>query len=773
VPSTRIRSRALRCSLASLLLATACGPESNPAEVHVPDPPVLTVAESVVTLAVVEGEADPEPVGIAVTNGGEAALTGLSSSVEYGEGHSDGWLTAALEASSAPTNLHFAAATAALHPGSYEATVQVHAQGAEDSPGTVAVSLSVEPGPEPPRFESSETRLVFDVAEGGPIPDAQVAQITNVGDLPLDQIQMDIVYLPESPSGWLSAALDSTTAPTSLTVSVDASGLAASSYRGRLQLEADGASNTLSIAVELVVRAPEPRIELQWDRREFIGYEGRDFVEPYGLAVRNGGQGTLGEVAVVVDYPSGQPTGWLTATPRQTEAPMHIGLEASVGSLTAGSYEALIIVSSPQASNRADTATAILRVEPPGPIIGVSKDHASFNARQHGASPPPKTIQITNVGEDVLTDLAIEDTHTESWLAASLDRTTAPAVLTLSVSAAGLPVDVHQTRLRITSPVAKNLYGQLEISVTFFVDAGLPDLVVEGDLVAPASVPAGDPLTLSELVAVNAGDGFATPHVAGVYLSADTTVTADDLLVEATSVRGTQPGEIGGLPGYFAIDEATPPGSYFLGVVLDTEDVVHESDEDNNFVSTPIEILPPITRYTLEVLDQGGDGWVDVSPYGVLFEEGTVVTLTAKASPAFRFEGWGGDLGGLENPVQLVMDGDKTVSAMFAPTPPELRGGRGMGFVSLTWSYQWSCRPDGSGRCTASPSDRFVLEESTTGDPDDFTVVHTMPSDRDIHGSVTLDRAVGVWHYRVRAEGDGFVSPWSDVLSVTVFDPGE
>jgi len=61
-----------------------------------------------------------------------------------------------------------------------------------------------------------------------------------------------------------------------------------------------------------------------------------------------------------------------------------------------------------------------------------------------------------------------------------------------------------------------------------------------------------------------------------------------------------------------------------------------------------------------------GDGTVDLSPTGGSYASGTVVTLTANADPGWTFDGWSGDLGGADNPKDITMDGDKTVTATFA-----------------------------------------------------------------------------------------------------------
>jgi len=47
------------------------------------------------------------------------------------------------------------------------------------------------------------------------------------------------------------------------------------------------------------------------------------------------------------------------------------------------------------------------------------------------------------------------------------------------------------------------------------------------------------------------------------------------------------------------------------------------------------------------------------------FSDGALVELTAMSDPGHSFTGWDGDLAGTQNPIQLIMDADKGVMAMF------------------------------------------------------------------------------------------------------------
>jgi len=77
-------------------------------------------------------------------------------------------------------------------------------------------------------------------------------------------------------------------------------------------------------------------------------------------------------------------------------------------------------------------------------------------------------------------------------------------------------------------------------------------------------------------------------------------------------------------------------------------------------------------RRTLE-WDTQGPGSVSLAPPGGLYDDGTVVTLTALPDAGHFFSGWSGDLSSVQNPASLVMSDDRSVEARFLETASTLR----------------------------------------------------------------------------------------------------
>jgi len=74
-----------------------------------------------------------------------------------------------------------------------------------------------------------------------------------------------------------------------------------------------------------------------------------------------------------------------------------------------------------------------------------------------------------------------------------------------------------------------------------------------------------------------------------------------------------------------------------------------------------------VPQYSLTV-NITGNGSVVPSPTGSIYDNGTVVTLTATPNAGWVFTGWSGDLTGTANPANITMDVNKIVTALFTDT---------------------------------------------------------------------------------------------------------
>jgi hypothetical protein len=145
------------------------------------------------------------------------------------------------------------------------------------------------------------------------------------------------------------------------------------------------------------------------------------------------------------------------------------------------------------------------------------------------------------------------------------------------------------------------------------------------------------------------------------------------------------------------------------------------------------------TTYTLTV-NIVGSGTVSLSPSGGIYNENTVVTLTAVPDAGCNFMGWSGDLTSSTNPETITMDADKTVTATF------------------------NCPPDAP---TASdPADETIL---TSGPVTIDTSIFSDPDSGDTHTeSHWLVRRADSVYYRADYDPSFDVVSTSDLTQHTV-----
>lgn len=75
---------------------------------------------------------------------------------------------------------------------------------------------------------------------------------------------------------------------------------------------------------------------------------------------------------------------------------------------------------------------------------------------------------------------------------------------------------------------------------------------------------------------------------------------------------------------------------------------------------------PPALTVTVD-----GNGDVLISPAKANYQYGELVKLTPVPKPGYLFAGWGGDLSGADYPGTIIMNGNRSVIAYFAPANPE------------------------------------------------------------------------------------------------------
>lgn len=209
--------------------------------------PVVTAAPSPVQLSA----AEPQKV-VSITNGGSGTLADLSASVTY-QGRS-GWLVASLSRTTAPASLTLSAVVGGLPDGSYNATVTVTGTGGASLAIPVVLSLA----PLPPSLDVEPTQVSLAAAVNANAPATTEVAINNGGGGTLSGLTRSIRYGSGQATGWLSASLSSTTAPSTMTVSAAPNGLAQGAYAAVIEVSGNAGNSPRLVQVSFTVLPPPP-----------------------------------------------------------------------------------------------------------------------------------------------------------------------------------------------------------------------------------------------------------------------------------------------------------------------------------------------------------------------------------------------------------------------------------------------------------------------------------------------------------------------------------
>ncbi|UOQ75078.1 T9SS type A sorting domain-containing protein [Hymenobacter cellulosilyticus] len=121
-------------------------------------------------------------------------------------------------------------------------------------------------------------------------------------------------------------------------------------------------------------------------------------------------------------------------------------------------------------------------------------------------------------------------------------------------------------------------------SLTLTVVAALPDLTVSQTTLSPAAAPAGNTVSATCLL-TNSGTATAAQNTMSLYLSADASLSSNDVLLGSITAAALPASASNTRSGSFIVPLGTAPGNYYVLYVADATGVVTESNEQNNVAS--------------------------------------------------------------------------------------------------------------------------------------------------------------------------------------------
>ncbi len=453
---------------------------------------------SVSFLTGVNGTAGPE--NVLISGIGTGGAQGLTATTQY-TGAGSGWLNAALSSLDTPSSLALTANAQGLATGTYAATVVVAAPGLPNQ--SVSVSLQVTGAPA--QIVLSPSTLAFSAIRGGANPSPQSVTVTNTGEEALSGLSVSATGYTGGASGWANPSLSGTTAPTSLTVAPQTTGLAPGGHSVSLQVSSPAATNSpQTVTVNVAV----PGIALSTSNLNVsVGVGGSTSRQ---VNITNAGVGSLSGYAGAVNYTSGG-TGWLTTSFSANR--MTLGLSAA--GLTAGTtHRATVAVTAAEDVIGAQLTVTMTVTAPPA--IGLSTTSVALLDTGPTSAPATGSISVANTGAGTLDGLSAAVSYSgggSGWLAASLSSSTAPATVALTATPGSLAPGTYNATVTVASSSSGVNNNPSQATVTFTVGPR-PTIALSPTAVGFSTSQGGPNPSGSSVSVTNSGtgtlDGLAT-----------------------------------------------------------------------------------------------------------------------------------------------------------------------------------------------------------------------------------------------------------------------
>ncbi|MBS1877821.1 MAG: putative Ig domain-containing protein [Acidobacteria bacterium] len=339
------------------------------------NPGSLTITPSSLTYYVVAGS-NPADQTVSIAGPAGATFTATASS-------GGGWLSIVGAASgSLPATLTVRASTPGGFPtGTYTGGITLNT-----TAGVATISVTVTTSGPAAVLVPSIAAVGASVQQGSSAI-TQTITITNATGPATFTVLPSIV----NGSGWLSVTPTTGTTPTALTVTLNPTGLAPSTYLGAIQLvpsSPSGAPVTLKVTFQVLLPAG---ITSSLSSMSFASS-----AEQPGAASQTLNIGSTGlpfDATVTATTSSG--ANWLSVTPSRATTPLQAVVSVNTTGLAAGAYQGSIIIASGTQSIAPVTIPVTLTVTLPAPVLAAIRNAASYAG---GGVSPGEIVTIFGSG---------------------------------------------------------------------------------------------------------------------------------------------------------------------------------------------------------------------------------------------------------------------------------------------------------------------------------------------------------------------------------------
>jgi len=302
--------------------------------------------------------------------------------------------------------------------------------------------------------------FVFFAAEDGqPNPPAQEITVNNAGAGVLEWAATD-------DAGWLSFSPNFGTAPTTVELQVDITGLSVGDYSATITFKDQNDPEIAGLlTVNLSIAYGAPIISVNPASLHFEAGIVGPAPEPQQLVITNVGGKTL-------NWQSNVPDQWISIVPVSGTAPSTTLVYIDIATLDVGTHEGTIPILDPTVYNPQVDVAVTCEVIDNSPVFEISDTELYFLAFEQQGDPPPRQVLISNAGGWAL-DFCIELAFAD-WLDVSPLCGLAPEYIDISAQTDTLLPGSYYDTLWFVDTLASNSPFGLPVHVE--VDSVPPEI---------------------------------------------------------------------------------------------------------------------------------------------------------------------------------------------------------------------------------------------------------------------------------------------------------
>ncbi len=231
------------------------------------------------------------------------------------------WITLSLTGATSSWDLAASIVSTAVDAGTYSVTVRIAIARSDESVITyrdAQVTYTVTNA-----LAAAPATLAFVQAVGGAAPPPQSVTVSAPGGT---------AWTASADQGWVLLSATSGTPPSTVNVSVNATGLAAGSYSARITFSAQGRNASVDVSLALST----PGLQADQPTLSFAGVNGAPIAsQPLGISMNNGS---------AVSWSATSGAGWvmLDTTSGTTPGVVSVSVDPSVGPLASGTYHSTV-----------------------------------------------------------------------------------------------------------------------------------------------------------------------------------------------------------------------------------------------------------------------------------------------------------------------------------------------------------------------------------------------------------------------------------------------